>query len=412
MIYGCIGEHLPHSFSKEIHNKIGGYDYALREIPKGGLDAFMREKDFRAINVTIPYKQDVIPYLDEIDSGAKAIGAVNTIVNKGGKLFGYNTDFYGMTALIEKLGIDLSNKKVLVLGTGGTSKTANAVAKALGACEIVTVSRSAGEGRVTYEEALSLHTDAQVIINTTPCGMFPEISGMPIDISGFSALEGVIDAVYNPLRTNLVSAAKARGIKAEGGLYMLVAQAVKAYEFFFDTEAESNLSGRIFAELSAEKENIVLTGMPASGKTTVGRIIASDLGRELIDTDDLIVKKYGEPITDIFAKYGEDEFRRRETEVIAEVAKLSGAVISTGGGAVLREENIKLLKMNGRIYFRDRELKYLLPTSDRPLALSREDIRKRFEERYDIYVSTADEVIRTEDDAKAAALEIERRHRR
>ncbi len=412
MIYGCIGEHLPHSFSKEIHNKIGGYDYALREIPKGGLDAFMREKNFRAINVTIPYKQDVIPYLDEIDDRANAIGAVNTIVNKGGKLFGYNTDFYGMTALIEKLGLDLKGKKVLVPGTGGTSKTANAVAKALGAREIVTVSRSAGEGRVTYDEALSLHTDAQIIINTTPCGMFPEISGMPIDISGFSALEGVIDAVYNPLRTNLVSAAKARGIKAEGGLYMLVAQAVKAYEFFFDTVAESGLADRIFTELLSEKENIVLTGMPASGKTTVGRIIAADLGRELIDTDDLIVKKYGEPITDVFAKYGEDEFRRRETEIISKVAKISGTVISTGGGAVLRDENIKLLKMNGRIYFRDRELRYLLPTADRPLALSREDIEKRYEERYGIYVSTADEVIRTEDDARAAALEIERRHRR
>ncbi len=410
MIYGCIGEHLPHSFSKEIHNRIGDYDYILHEIPMGELDAFMEKKDFKAINVTIPYKQDVIPHLYFVSEKAKSIGAVNTIVNKDGKLYGYNTDFAGMTDLINRIGISIEGKKVLILGTGGTSKTANAVAHSMNAKEVITVSRSKTEKFIDYEEAVTKHTDAEIIINTTPCGMYPNTDGCPIDISLFPSLEGCVDAIYNPLRTNFISQAKARGIKAEGGLYMLVAQAVRAYEFFFDTTAEEGLTDKIYDGLSAEKENIVLTGMPGSGKSTIGKILAEKLQRQFMDTDELIVKNAGMPITEIFAQYGEKHFRDLETEAIREASKYSNAIIATGGGARLREENVYLLKMNGKIYFLDRSLEKLLPTDDRPLAKDREAIIQRYNERIDRYNETADEKVNSDVPAPEVAADIERRH--
>lgn len=410
MIYGCIGEHLPHSFSKEIHNRIGDYDYILHEIPMGELDAFMEKKDFKAINVTIPYKQDVIPHLAYINDTAKAIGAVNTIVNRDGELYGYNTDFAGMTDLINRIGISLQGKKVLILGTGGTSKTANAVARSMNAREVITVSRKKTDVYVDYEQAVTDHSDAQIIINTTPCGMFPNTDGCPIDIDLFPSLEGAVDAIYNPLRTNFISKCKAKGIKAEGGLYMLVAQAVRAYEFFFDTKADDDLTDRIYNGLSAEKENIVLTGMPGSGKSTVGKALAEKLGRQFTDTDELIVNMAGMPITDIFAKYGEAYFRDLETKAIKEAAKNSNAVIATGGGAILRDENIYLLKMNGKIYFLDRSLEKLIPTDDRPLASDREAIVKRYNERIDRYIATADVKINSDVTPMEVAADIERRH--
>ncbi|MBQ7901511.1 MAG: shikimate dehydrogenase, partial [Clostridia bacterium] len=232
MKYGCIGEHLKHSFSKEIHNKIETYEYGIWEIAREDLHDFMTKRDFAAINVTIPYKQDVIPYLYYIHDTAKQIGAVNTIVNKDGKLYGYNTDFSGMSALINRIGIDINGKKVLILGTGGISKTAAAVAGSMGAAEVIVVSRSARAGCITYEEAQQKHSDAQVIINTTPCGMYPNNDGIPIDLDMYPNTEGVVDAVYNPLRTPLIRKAQSKGIKAEGGLYMLASQAVFAAEKF------------------------------------------------------------------------------------------------------------------------------------------------------------------------------------
>ena len=270
--YGCIGKKLTHSFSKEIHAQLADYRYDLIELTEDEIAPFFAEKAFAAINVTIPYKQTVIPYLDEVSAIAKKIGAVNTIVNRNGKLYGYNTDYYGMKALIEKVGIDLTGKKVLVLGTGGTSKTARVVAADMGAQEVLIVSRSAKEGCITYEEAAK-DSDAQVIINTTPSGMYLDCESEPIDISAFPQLVGVIDAVYNPLRTNLVLDAQARGIPAEGGLYMLVMQAVVAVEHFLDTEIPKDRADEVFASVYAAKENIVLTGMPGSGKSTVGRLI-------------------------------------------------------------------------------------------------------------------------------------------
>ncbi len=402
MKYGLIGEHLPHSFSKEIHAKIADYVYELLEIKKEDLDDFMKKKEFTAINVTIPYKKDVIPYLSEIEENAKKIGAVNTIVNRNGKLYGYNTDFFGMRALIQKLGLDFFGQKVVILGTGGTSNTAIAVAEDLGAKDIITVGRTAKNGVITYEELYRSHTDADFIINTTPCGMFPypegneRIAGTPISIHSFPHLKGVVDAVYNPLRTNLVMDAKEKNIPAEGGLYMLTAQAVAASEKFLNTSFDASLNDCIFHEIYKSKENIVLSGMPGSGKSTVGKILASMLNRIFIDTDEEIVRLAGKEITDIFSEIGNEGFRRLESETVRRISsEYQGAVIATGGGVILRDDNVRALKRNGRIYFLNRPLEYIVPTADRPLALDRAALQARFEERYERYLSTCDLEIKT-----------------
>lgn len=390
MKYGLIGEHLSHSFSPVIHGMLADYKYELREIAPEDTDAFFRKADFIGINVTIPYKQTVIPYLDFIDEGARAIGAVNTVVKRDGRLYGYNTDFYGMTMLFAHAGVDPKGKKAAILGSGATSKTAAAVLASLGAGEILRVSRSGNDGALTYGELTEKHSDTEIIVNTTPVGMYPDIYGLSLDISAFPALSGVIDAVYNPLRTPLVSDALARGIKAEGGLYMLVAQGVRASEIFLDKEYPGGTLDRIYGNILRRKENIVLIGMPASGKTTVGRLLKNRLGRELLDTDSLIEEKTGMKIPEIFEKYGEAEFRRLETEVIKEVSRGNSCIIATGGGAILREENVRALKQNGRLFFLDRPLEMLVPTKSRPLSSDREAIKKRFEERYDIYCSVCD----------------------
>ncbi len=408
MTYGLIGEHLPHSFSKEIHGKCAPYEYELHEIAPDDLDGFMKTADFRAINVTIPYKQAVMPYLCYVNENARRIGAVNTVVNRSGQLYGYNTDFYGLLALIRHMGLELEDKKVLILGTGGTACTARAVAMSLGAAEALNVSRRATAEAIDYATAYAAHADAEIIINTTPCGMYPYADGTaeraatPIDITRFPRLSGVVDAVYNPLRTNLVQNAKEAGIPAEGGLYMLVGQAVVASHVFLGDDIE--LAGtdpmvyaaidKIYAEMVSEKENIVLTGMPGSGKSTVGKALAAALERPFVDTDALIVKAEGKAITDIFAAVGEEGFREVESRVIREVAgTLTGCVIATGGGAILRDDNIRAFKRTGRIYFLDRALEALLPTEDRPLAATAEAIRCRYHERYDRYVATCDKRI-------------------
>ena len=402
MKYGLIGEHLPHSFSKEIHAKIADYIYELHEIEKDKLDDFMKAKDFIAINVTIPYKKDVIPYLSEIDENAKRIGAVNTIVNRNGKLFGYNTDFFGMSALIKKIGLDFKGKKVAILGTGGTSNTAIAVCEALGAKQTIVVGRTAKNGVITYEELYRDHFDSDYLINTTPCGMYPspdgneKIAGTAVDLSMFPNLKGVVDAVYNPLRPNFVMDAKERGLPAEGGLYMLVAQAVVAAEKFMDKTIDPSVTDRIFNEIRASKENIVLSGMPGSGKSTVGKYLAQTLNRKFIDTDEEIVRQTGNEIKDIFAEIGNEGFRRIEAEVIARVSSENqGAIIATGGGAILRDDNVRALKRNGKIYFLNRPIENIVPTADRPLALDRAALEARFRERYARYLSTCDREIKT-----------------
>lgn len=390
MKYGLIGEKLGHSYSKEIHSYLADYEYELCEVAREDISSFMQRGDFKAINVTIPYKQTVIPYLHYIDEGAGAIGAVNTVVNKDGLLYGYNTDFFGLKSLIERIGVSLNGKKVIILGTGGTSKTASAVAHALGAREILRISRSAKENSVSYEELYEKHLDAEYIINTTPSGMYPDIFNTPIDISKFPKLSGVADAVYNPLRTPLVLSAKERNIPAEGGLYMLVAQGIKASEYFIDTKYSSEVISKIYNKISGRKENIVLIGMPASGKSSVGKLVSDITSREFIDTDELIVKRAGMEITEIFSRFGEQHFRELETQIIKEISAKSSLIIATGGGAILRKENNDALKENGRLYFIDRPLEKLIPTASRPLSSDREAIEKRFNERYGIYRSVCD----------------------
>ena len=342
-----------------------------------------------------------------IDEQAKRIGAVNTIVNRDGKLYGYNTDFYGMKSMIQWMGLSLTDKKVAVLGTGGTSKTAKAVAEAMGAGEILWVSRNEREGVISYGTLYRDHADTQILINTTPCGMYPHPDGRAVDVSAFPRLEGVVDAVYNPVRPRLVLDAKKRGIPAMGGLYMLVAQAVRASEIFLDTVYPAGTIERVFLPLLRKKENLVLIGMPGSGKSTVGKLLAERMGRQFYDTDELIVKKAGLPIPEIFSRFGEAYFRNLEAQVIEEsVAGRNGLVIATGGGAVLRDENCEALHRNGRLYFLDRPVEELIPTDDRPLASTVEAIRRRHAERYGRYCDVADIKISVKGDAAWVAEEI------
>lgn len=388
--FGLLGEKLGHSFSKEIHALLGDYSYELIEVPREELRSFISERKFSGLNVTIPYKETLIPYLDFLDDKARKIGAVNTIVNRGGKLYGYNTDFYGMEMLFAHAKIDPRGKTVAILGTGGTSKTAFAVMEHLEAKEIFKVSRSGADGALTYEELYEAADKVDIIINTTPAGMFPDIDGCAVDLSKFKNLSGVIDAVYNPLRTSLIIEAKKRGIRAEGGLYMLVAQAALAAELFYGERIGLLKTEKVYRRILRDKENIVLIGMPASGKTTVGRILEKKLRRKAYDSDKLIEKAEKRTISDIFQNEGEATFRNMEADMIRSLSEKSGIVISTGGGAPLREENVDNLKKNGRLYFIDRPLGQLMPTKSRPLASSAEAIERRFNERYGIYSLAAD----------------------
>lgn len=390
--YGLIGKKLAHSFSKEIHQKLADYPYELIELSEEKLKNFFLEREFSAVNVTIPYKETVIPLLDEVSQIAKKIGAVNTVVNRDGKLYGYNTDYYGMKSLIERLQLDFKNRKILVLGTGGTSKTACVLASDLGAEAILVVSRTEKENCITYEEAIKNHSDAKIIINTTPLGMYPDCDSTPIDISCFPNLEGVVDAVYNPLCTRLVLDAKKRGLKAEGGLYMLVMQAVVAVERFLDVKISKERADSIFAEVLFAKENIVLTGMPGSGKSTVGKCISLE-GFTFVDTDTEIEKQCGCTIKELINQKGEAYFRDLETQVICDISKGNRQIISTGGGAILREENVNCLKQNGKIFFLDAKLKRLQATSDRPLSDTSEKLQKLYEKRIGIYRETADVIV-------------------
>ena len=406
MKYGLIGQRLGHSFSKLIHEKIGDYVYEIKEIAPENVQSFMHSRDFNGINVTIPYKETVIPTLDYIDEFAKKIGAVNTVVNKNGKLYGYNTDYLGMKALALRVNANPNGKKVVILGTGGTSKTAQAVFSDMGAGEILLASHSGKSGALSYEEIYKYHSDAEIIVNTTPVGMYPNTDACPIELEKFTNLEAVIDAIYNPINTKLVLMAKELGIKAEGGLYMLSMQAVYAYEYFFDKKADQEEIERIYNEALDEKTNIVLVGMPSSGKSTIGKILAEETGKKFIDTDEEIVKAEGKEISTIFSENGEAYFRELEAKIVADVSKLNGLVIATGGGVILKNENVEALKQNGIIYFIDRDLELLMPTSSRPLASDREAIEKRYKERYEIYKRVATKTVNGNLTPKEVAEEI------
>ena len=411
MIYGCIGEHLRHSFSREIHEAIGDYAYELKEIAPDRLDRFMAERPFRAINVTIPYKQAVMPHLCWMSETARAIGAVNTVVNRDGLLYGYNTDFFGLSRLIRRLGLDLGGKNVLILGTGGTGKTAVYTARALGAARVERVSRTAREGALTYDQALA-RADTDVIVNATPCGMFPRRDGLPIPLDAFPNLSGVVDAVYNPLRSRLVLAARSRGIPAEGGLYMLVAQAVRAAEIFRGMSCPDGLTDAIYQEKRREKENIVLIGMPGSGKSSVARALGRRLNRPVADVDDLVARRAGMTIPEIFARFGEARFRDMESEVVSALADDGGQVVATGGGTILREKNVEALRQNGRLFLLDRPLEELLPRSDRPLGDTREKVERLYRDRMPLYRAAADETVVSRAVAEETARDIEGRWNR
>ena len=406
MKYGLIGAHLPHSFSKQIHESLG-YAYELVELTPQALEGFLARREFVGINVTIPYKEAVMPFLDEIDPLAQAIGAVNTIVNCGDRLVGYNTDFGGMKAMIVRAGIRMEGKRVLILGTGGTSKTAMAVCRSLKAASVHKVSRSEKPDAVSYEQAYQNHPDTQIILNTTPVGMYPDVLSRPIDLKRFPQLYGVVDVIYNPLRTALLAHLWQKPeIYQSGGLFMLVKQATIASSLFTGQAENPVMADVIYSRLLREKENLVLVGMPGSGKSTVGAILAKKTGRKLVDLDEEIARRSGMTIPQIFQTRGEAAFRDLETQVIRELAGTTSAILPTGGGAILRDENVAALKQNGRLFFLDRPLEALLPTADRPLGDSREKIAALYAARYDRYLAVSDEHILVHSTPERAAADV------
>ncbi|MBQ3116489.1 MAG: AAA family ATPase [Clostridia bacterium] len=386
--YGLIGKTLKHSFSKGIHNRLGKYDYELYPLREDQLNEFALDKKISGFNVTIPYKTDIIEYLTEIDQRAKDIGAVNTVVRKKKGLKGYNTDFDGMVYMLNSANITLKDKVVMILGSGGTSKTAEAVAKHLGAKRVFKVSRS---GEINYQNYNS-QTDVQVIINTTPVGMFPNNYDAPVDLSGFDRLEGVADVVYNPMLTMLCFNAKNRGLKHVNGLAMLVAQAKFASEKFKGRPIADTKIDEIIREMKSKSTNVVLVGMPGSGKSTIAKEVAKRLKRQFIDTDKEIEKKAGMSIPDIFSEYGEGRFREIEKQVLREVGAMTGKVIATGGGVVKDSENLYPLKSNGIIFWIKRDATKLV-TKGRPLSKDLETVKKLYEERKDKYLAFSDHQI-------------------
>ena len=388
MKYGLIGERLGHSYSKLIHERISDYTYELKPLRPDEIGRFIKEYDYKGLNVTIPYKQTVIPMLDEISPEAEKIGSVNTIVRRDNRLFGYNTDYAGFLYLANHAGISFAGRKVMILGTGGTSRTARAVAADNGSSEIVIVSRS---GLVNYETVYD-HGDAEIIINTTPVGMYPDSGGRILDLSRFPSLLGVLDVVYNPLRTNLILDAQGLGINACGGLPMLVQQAVAAAELFTGEKTEPGISRTVLRELYSGLQNIVLIGMPGAGKTTVGEALARKMGRNFVDIDAAAEAVENKKILEIFADSGEAYFRALEKSCIADAARDTGTVIATGGGAVLDPENMRALQRTGRVYFLDRSLE-LLPTDGRPLSTDKSAVRRLHDERYPLYTKYCNKLV-------------------
>ena len=409
MEYGLIGGKLGHSFSKPIHELVGGYDYQLVPLPtEDQAREFLEKREFRGINVTIPYKKLVIPYCHWVAPQAAAIGAVNCLVNREGNLYGYNTDYSGFCYLLDAHGIDLKDRVVLILGSGATHNTLTAVCKDRQAREILTAGRRGGEGILTYDQAAQ-RTDVQVILNASPAGMYPDNGSCLLDISRMEKLEGVADCVYNPFSTRLVLEAQKRGITAVGGFEMLVAQAVYAAQLFMDKELDPDIIPRTVSRLRGELCNVSLVGMPSCGKSTIGHRLAKALGKTFVDLDDEIEKEAGKPIPEIFAQGGEDAFRALETQVTARVTKGQNQVISTGGGIVTREENIPLLRQNGPVIWIRRPLDQLSVGGYRPLSKSPEVLAQMEEQRTPLYRGAADGILDNQgglDQVLAQALEL------
>ncbi len=407
MKYGLLGETLKHSFSPQIHNAFGIEDYILKEVARDDIDAFMTAKDFTALNVTIPYKEAVIPYCVQ-DEVSKAIGSVNTVVNREGTLYAYNTDCLGFLHMATEAGISFTDKKVVILGSGGTAKTAVYVAREEGASEIVVVSRSGsgisevfGDVQTADYTQADVYKDAQIIVNTTPLGMYPNVQSKAVDLDVFTGAEAVVDVVYNPLLTALTLQAKKKGLKYVNGLPMLVAQAYFAQRYFHNEEpkvkpGDEALIKQVIADIEAQVRNIVLIGMPGSGKSTVGKMLAEKLGRTFIDTDEEFAKAEGMLAGAYIEKYGEVAFRDAESRVVKEFCKEKSLVIATGGGSILREENRDAMIQNSLIVYLDREL-CKLATDGRPLSADMEKLQKLYETRQSIYVNLADVTLKVEE---------------
>lgn len=384
-MYGLLGEKLGHSFSPQIHALLGDYEYKLFEVAPQDLGAFLEKRDFEGLNVTIPYKKAVMSYLAEISENAQEIGSVNTItVLPNGNLRGDNTDYDGFLYLVRRSGIAVADKKALVLGSGGASLPVIKVLRDLGAREVVNISRS---GENNYQN-IDRHFDADLIVNTTPVGMYPNNLVSPLSLDGFQSLSGVLDIVYNPQKTKLILDAEARGISAFSGLTMLVAQAKRAAELFLGKALDDAMTDSIYDTLSKQMQNIVLIGMPGCGKSTVGKVLAKRMGRTFYDADVQIVQTAGKSIPDIFARSGEAGFRRLETEVLDRLCKQSGAVIATGGGAVTVPENYNILRQNSTVVFLNRDIA-VLPTEGRPLS-QQNSLSEMLERRLPLYRQLCD----------------------
>lgn len=383
--YGLLGEKLSHSFSPQIHGLLGDYDYNLFEIRPDDVANFLLSRSFDGLNVTIPYKKTVIPYCTALSASAKKIGSVNTILRRpDGSLYGDNTDYDGFSYLLDKLKVDVTGKKVIVLGSGGSSLTVQTVLTDRNAATFVVISRS---GNDNYKN-IALHHDAQIVVNTTPVGMYPNNGTAAVDLTGFQSCEAVLDIVYNPFKTALLLDAEESGVSCINGLPMLVAQAKRAAELFTGSVIDNSVIDDITDRIARQTKNIVLIGMPGSGKSTTGAALAGVTGRVFYDTDTLIEKRTGKSIPDIFAENGEAFFRQLETDILSEVSKKSGVIIATGGGIVKRPENYRLIRQNSFCVFLERDIT-ALPTDGRPLSQT-SGLEALAKERLPLYNSWCD----------------------
>ena len=381
--FGLLGEHLSHSFSPEIHSLLADYDYKLYEVERETLGDWVRNNSLKGYNVTIPYKQEVMRYCDEISERAEEIGAVNTVVRRAdGTLYGDNTDYYGFSYMISELALDIKGKKAVVLGSGGASKTVQAVLSKMGA-DVVVVSRSGEDNYSNIEK----HKDAAVVVNATPVGMYPNCPDTVVDLSVFDNLQGVCDVIYNPAKTGLLLQADELGIPCVNGLSMLVAQAKAAAEIFMSVEIDNSCIETIEKEIASKTLNIILVGMPGCGKSTVGRIIAEKLSRKFFDTDEEIKRFTGKSPSEIIKGEGEEVFRRIEQLEVWKLSKESGLVIATGGGAVTVESNRKIMHQNSVVVFIERDIS-LLSTDDRPLSVNLSDLYTKRLPMYESFAHT------------------------
>ncbi len=404
-MFGLLGRKLGHSLSPQIHERLGDYEYDLFCKEPEELDEFFSDKSLKGYNVTIPYKVDAYRHCDILSDRAKKIGSVNTCIRlDDGTLYGDNTDYFGFSYMAKKAGASFKDKKVLVLGDGGASLTVQIVAHDEGAREVSVVSRKTENN---YENIHMHYSDTDIIVNTTPVGMFPNNGDRLIDLKHFTKCECVLDLIYNPLKTALLLQAEDLGLKNANGLVMLVAQAVKSAEQFIEKEIAEDKIDEVYDSLFADRQNIVLIGMPGSGKSTIGKMLADKLKKEFVDTDEMIAEKENRIIPEIFSSDGEEYFRRVETECVKEAGKKMGLVIATGGGAILKEENRNAMRENSTIIFLDREI-LSLATDGRPLSSSEENLKKLFKVRYPIYKSLSHHTVKTNDDAEITLREVEK----